>query len=124
MAGRYPGRGERLGRNAHPRLERPLLNPHAMQDYRQLAHLEQLKDAEINEAKRVLADETTTLLHGREAAAAHTAADWAFKAAGQLSTDLPTSEVSGAEFDSGVPLTKLVARVSLARPAFEARGSK
>jgi tyrosyl-tRNA synthetase len=63
----------------------------------EIARLEALGGAEINEAKKVLANEATTMLHG--AAATETAAA-AAKAAfeeGRLSEDLPTLEVSAAD---------------------------
>ncbi len=63
----------------------------------EIARLETLGGAEINEAKKVLASEATTMLHGREAAdtAANTART-AFEE-GKLSSDLPTVEVAAAE---------------------------
>jgi tyrosyl-tRNA synthetase len=56
---------------------------------KRIAELEQLEGAEIREAKRVLAFETTAMLHGQEAAEK---ADAAAKAAfsGAVSTDMPT----------------------------------
>eukprot|EP01037_Dinobryon_pediforme_P017108 gene17108-17299_t len=63
----------------------------------EIARLEALQGAEINEAKKVLASEATALLHGREAAdLAAAAAKSAFEE-GRLSTDLPTVEIAGAE---------------------------
>ena len=63
----------------------------------EIARLEALPGAEINEAKKVLATEATALLHGR-AAAEHAAG--AAKAAfeeGRTSQDLPTIEAAAAE---------------------------
>lgn len=63
----------------------------------EIARLEALQGAEINEAKKVLAGEATALLHGREAAdQAAAAAKSAFEE-GRLSTDLPTVEIAGSE---------------------------
>ncbi|MGI8840598.1 MAG: tyrosine--tRNA ligase [Caulobacteraceae bacterium] len=60
----------------------------------EIGRLETLGGAEINEAKKVLAGETTALLHGREAAAAAAdAAKGAFEE-GRLSDDLPTVEIA------------------------------
>jgi tyrosyl-tRNA synthetase len=87
----------------------------------EIARLERLDGAEINEAKKVLANEATTLLHG--AAAAETAAA-AAKAAfedGKLSEDLPTFEASRAELEAGVALAALVADAGLATSRGEAR---
>ncbi|MBV9811989.1 MAG: tyrosine--tRNA ligase, partial [Acetobacteraceae bacterium] len=56
----------------------------------EIARLEALQGAEINEAKKVLANEATRMLHGAEAAAtAAKAAEAAFEQ-GALSADLPT----------------------------------
>jgi tyrosyl-tRNA synthetase len=63
----------------------------------EIARLEALAGAEINEAKKVLAGEATALLHGREAAeTAATAARAAFEE-GRLSEDLPTVEVTAGD---------------------------
>lgn len=63
----------------------------------EIARLEALQGAEINDAKKVLASEATALLHGREAAdQAAAAAKSAFEE-GRLSTDLPTVEIAGSE---------------------------
>jgi tyrosyl-tRNA synthetase len=57
-----------------------------------IAELDQLEGAEIREAKRVLAFETTAMLHGNDAAEkADTAARAAFS--GAVSADMPTHEV-------------------------------
>jgi tyrosyl-tRNA synthetase len=63
----------------------------------EIAKLEALQGAEINEAKKVLANEATTLLHGAAAAEqAGSAARAAFEE-GRLSGDLPTIRVSSEE---------------------------
>lgn len=62
----------------------------------EIAQLDALEGAEINEAKKRLADECTRMLHGDEAAlSAATAARTAFEQGG-LSADLPTVTVSKA----------------------------
>jgi tyrosyl-tRNA synthetase len=67
----------------------------------EIARLEALQGAEINEAKKVLADEATTLLHGAEAArAARAAADAAF-GGNALEADLPTVHVLDFVFGGG-----------------------
>ncbi|HRH21235.1 MAG TPA: tyrosine--tRNA ligase, partial [Brevundimonas sp.] len=59
----------------------------------EIAGLEALEGAAINDAKKALADAATTMLHGSEAAAnARAAAESAFEK-GQLSSDLPTVEL-------------------------------
>jgi tyrosyl-tRNA synthetase len=87
----------------------------------EIARLEALRGAEINEAKKVLADEATTLLHGAEAArAARAAAEAAFEQ-GVSSADLPTMATSKADLELGVPLANLVADAGLAGSRGEAR---
>jgi tyrosyl-tRNA synthetase len=85
------------------------------------ARLAALPGAQINEAKKVLADEATTLLHGREAAqAARAAADKAFEQ-GLLSDDLPTLEVARAALEAGIPVANLVVDAGLATSRSDAR---
>jgi tyrosyl-tRNA synthetase len=82
----------------------------------EIARLEALQGAEINEAKIVLATEATALAHGR--AAAEAAAETARRtfAEGQLAAGLPEHEVGG---DIGI-LTLLV-EAGLAKSNTEAR---
>ena len=61
----------------------------------EIARYEALQGAEINEAKKVLADAATTLLHGAEATTAAKAAATAAFEDGALSADLPTFILSG-----------------------------
>ena len=87
----------------------------------EIARLEALQGAEINEAKKVLADATTTLLHGKEASdAARGAAEGAFEQ-GRLSDDLPTFEVARASLEEGIVLAALAADAGLASSRSEAR---
>jgi tyrosyl-tRNA synthetase len=86
-----------------------------------IAELEALQGAGINEAKKVLANETTRLLHGpEEADRAAAAAEAAFERGG-LSADLPTHEVAAAELEAGVVLAALAADAGLAASRGEAR---
>lgn len=63
----------------------------------EIARLEALEGAEINDAKKALADAATTMLHGAdEAQKARAAAEAAFEQ-GRLSADLPTVELPRAE---------------------------
>jgi tyrosyl-tRNA synthetase len=87
----------------------------------EIARLEALQGAEINEAKKVLADEATALLHGREAAGTAAAAARAAFEEGKLSGDLPTFEVARAELEAGVTLAALAADAGLAGSRGEAR---
>ncbi len=87
----------------------------------EIARLEALEGAEINEAKKVLADAATTLLHGEVAArSASDAARAAFEQ-GRVSADLPTVEVSRADLEAGVALSTLAADAGLATSRSEAR---
>ncbi len=87
----------------------------------EVARLEALGGAEINDAKAVLASEATALLHGREAAAA--AAETARRtfAEGAAGEDLPTIVVAGDELAAGIPAFELFHRAGLAASRGEAR---
>jgi len=87
----------------------------------EIERLEALRGAEINDAKKVLADEATTMLHGAEAArSAREAAEKAFEQ-GAVSADLPTIEVARAELDAGVPIATLATTAGLTVSNGEAR---
>ncbi len=87
----------------------------------EIARLEALQDAEINEAKKILADLATTLCHGPEAAAA--AAETARRTfeEGSMATDLPSIEVAADELRDGVLLFELLRRAGLCQSNGEAR---
>ncbi|WP_309092966.1 tyrosine--tRNA ligase [Phenylobacterium sp.] len=87
----------------------------------EIARLEALQGAEINEAKKVLANEATRMLHGAEAAQAAEAAARAAFEEGRLSGDLPTHEVAKAELEAGIALAALAADAGLASSRGEAR---
>jgi tyrosyl-tRNA synthetase len=87
----------------------------------EIARLEAMEGAGINEAKKVLADEATKLLHGAEAAqAARAAAEKLFEQ-GVASADLPTVEIARADLEAGVPLANLAESAGLAASRSEAR---
>jgi tyrosyl-tRNA synthetase len=87
----------------------------------EISRYETLRGAEINEAKKALADEATALLHGADAArAARGAAEQAFEQ-GALSADLPTFHAPKADLEAGVPLANLVADAGLASSRSDAR---
>ena len=87
----------------------------------EIARLEALGGAQINDAKKILADEATTLLHGRQAAeAAREAASQAFEK-GQVSDDLPTLEVAKATLEAGISLAALAVDAGLAASRSDAR---
>ena len=87
----------------------------------EIGRLETLPGAEVNEAKKVLANEATRMLHGAEAAeAAARAAEAAFEH-GALSADLPTVEVKAADLQAGIMLAALAHDAGLAASRGEAR---
>ncbi len=87
----------------------------------EIARLSALQGAEINEAKKALANEATALLHGREAA--ETAAETARKTfeEGALAESLPTVEIPLAEFDAGLGVLTAFVRAGLVASTGEAR---
>jgi len=87
----------------------------------EIARLEALGGAEINQAKIVLATEATALAHGRAAAAE--AAETARKLfiEGTASEGLPTEIIPAAEFGEGIAAFALLARLKLAASNGEAR---
>jgi len=87
----------------------------------EIARLEALPGAEINEAKKVLANEATRMLHGDEAARAAAGAAQAAFEQGALSDDLPTFEVPAADLEAGIVLATLTADAGLAASRGEAR---
>ncbi|WP_426031513.1 tyrosine--tRNA ligase [Caulobacter sp. DWP3-1-3b2] len=87
----------------------------------EITRLEALPGAQINEAKKVLADEATRMAHGEEEARkARDAAEKAFEQ-GALSVDLPTFEVPVADLEVGIVLANLFADAGLAASRGEAR---
>ncbi len=86
----------------------------------EVARLVALQGAEINEAKKVLADQATTMLHGAdEAARARGAAEGAFEQ-GRLSVDLPTVELPRDEV-IGAMIAAVATRAGLTQSNGEAR---
>jgi len=87
----------------------------------EIARLEALPGAGINDAKKVLADEATRMLHGEEAAhAARGAATKAFEQ-GALSDDLPSIEIPAAALAEGIMLAALAVDAGLSTSRGEAR---
>jgi tyrosyl-tRNA synthetase len=87
----------------------------------EIADIEKVKGAAINEAKIRLANEATALAHGREAAEA--AAETARKTfvEGGVGGELPTIDVPRAELDKGIPVYALFQRAGLTASNGEAR---
>jgi len=87
----------------------------------EIARLEALGGAEINEAKKILANETTRLLHGPEAAEAAAATARQTFEEGALAESLPTVDVAAAEFDAGLGALTAFVRAGLVGSTGEAR---
>jgi len=87
----------------------------------EIARLEALEGAEINEAKKVLATEATAMVHGREAAEAAAATAAATFEAGGLAEGLPTVEIPRAELTEGLGVLTAFVRAGLAASNGEAR---
>ncbi len=87
----------------------------------EIARLENLKDAEINDAKKVLADEATKMCHG--ATAAEAAAETARETfeEGRLGAELPSIEIARARLVEGIPAYELLRAAGLAASNGEAR---
>jgi tyrosyl-tRNA synthetase len=87
----------------------------------EIARLAALQGAEINEAKKALADAATALLHGPEAArvAAETARQ-TFEE-GQIDENLPTIDVSHGELEAGIGVLAAFVKASLVASNGEAR---
>ncbi|MEP2923549.1 MAG: tyrosine--tRNA ligase [Bauldia litoralis] len=87
----------------------------------EIARLEALGGAEINEAKKVLATEATALLHGPEAAAeASDAARRTFEE-GAVAAPLPPITVASADLAAGIGVLGLFVEAGLASSNGEAR---
>jgi tyrosyl-tRNA synthetase len=80
-----------------------------------------LEGAEINEAKIVLANAVTTLLHGSEAAQAAEATAREVFEKGGMGEDLPTLTLSPADVADGISVAQLITRSGLAASGKEAK---
>jgi tyrosyl-tRNA synthetase len=87
----------------------------------EIARLEALKGQEINEAKKILATEITTLAHGK--AAAEQAAETARRTfeEGAKADTLPTVDLPRARLAAGIPAFELLHEAGLAESRTEAR---
>ncbi|GKY87846.1 tyrosine--tRNA ligase [Sinisalibacter aestuarii] len=77
--------------------------------------------AGINDAKIVLANEVTALLHGREAAEAAEATAREVFEKGGVGDDLPTLALSADEVADGISIVQLITRSGLAKSGKEAK---
>src|ERR1700755_912039 len=87
----------------------------------EIAKLSALKGAEINEAKKALADAATTLLHG--ATAARQAAETARQTfeEGEIAQNLPTAEIPRSELAAGLGVLTAFVKAKLVSSNGEAR---
>ncbi|KZE35543.1 tyrosine--tRNA ligase [Chelatococcus daeguensis] len=87
----------------------------------EIARLERLEGAELNEAKKVLATEITALVHGR--AAAEMAAETARKTfeEGAVAENLPSIDVPAAELQAGLGVLAAFVKAGLVASTSEAR---
>jgi tyrosyl-tRNA synthetase len=87
----------------------------------EIARLEKLEGAEINEAKKVLAFEATALLHGKEAA--ERAAETARRTfeQGEAAEGLPKQAIDPAKLEAGLPLFAALVETGLAASSGEGR---
>jgi tyrosyl-tRNA synthetase len=87
----------------------------------EIARLAALQGAEINEAKKALADAATALLHGAEAA--RTAAETARQTfeEGSIAENLPKIEVARGELEAGLGVLAAFVKAGLVASNGEAR---
>ena len=85
------------------------------------SRLEKLEGSEVNDAKIILANEVTALLHGRDAAltAAQTSSEVFEK--GGIGEDLPTISFKENEISDGVPIVQAFIKAGLAKSGKEAK---
>jgi tyrosyl-tRNA synthetase len=87
----------------------------------EIERLAALRGAEINEAKKALADAATALLHGADAAAvAAETARQTFEE-GAIAENLPSVEISRAELEAGIGVLALFVKAGLVASNGEAR---
>ncbi|MBI1211605.1 MAG: tyrosine--tRNA ligase [Alphaproteobacteria bacterium] len=87
----------------------------------EIERLEKLQGAEINDAKKILANEVTALAHGRaEADRAAAAAQKTFEGDG-ISADLPTVTIKRADLAKGIGVLALFTQAGLTASNSEAR---
>jgi tyrosyl-tRNA synthetase len=87
----------------------------------EIARLAALRGQDINEAKKVLATEATTLVHGRAAADEAAATARTTFEEGGLGTNLPTVEVPRGEVSSGLGVLAAFVKAGLAASNGEVR---
>jgi tyrosyl-tRNA synthetase len=87
----------------------------------EIARMETLQGAELNEAKKILANEATALCHGREEAArAAETARQTFEGAG-VSANLPSLDLPMSEIEAGIGVLSAFTRAGLTSSNSDAR---
>ena len=87
----------------------------------EIARLEALSGSEINEAKKVLANEATRMCHGEDAALAVAETARRTFEDGEAGDQLPAVDLPRAELKSGIPAFEMLRRAGLASSNGEAR---
>lgn len=87
----------------------------------EISKLAALEGAEVNEAKKILATEITSMVHGREAAEQATETARKTFEEGTVSSDLPTIMVAANDLNSGQGILLLLVQAGLASSNGEAR---
>jgi tyrosyl-tRNA synthetase len=87
----------------------------------EIAELEALQGADIRQAKRKLAYETTALIHGAEEATRAEQGARALFAGGGDMAEVPSTVFALATFSEALPVSEALARVGLAKSRGEAR---
>lgn len=87
----------------------------------EINRLAQLKDKEINEAKKILAYEVTKLVHGEEEANKAKKAAEALFEAGSHDADMPSTELTADELGSGINILDLLVKTGLTPSKGEGR---
>ena len=88
----------------------------------QIDEMDQWKDAQLNQAKEILAWELTSMVHGREEADKAQAAARALFSSGGDAADMPSTALSGDDFTGGsIGALTLLVKCGLAGSNGEAR---
>ena len=87
----------------------------------EIARLESLEGAELNDAKKILATEATAMCHGRAAAEKAAATALETFEGGGTSADLPSVDIEAASLEAGLGLLEAFVLAGLAKSNGEAR---
>lgn len=100
-------------RNVEDVMVGTLLRRFTTLDIMEIRKLENLQGAEINEAKKILALEATTICHGQSAAAEAAATAQSVFEKGGVGTDLPTIEIGAEYLKAGMSVVELFLETGL-----------